>query len=177
MDQQDDLQRFRPLLKALADDLLYYDLRKKVDPSDVVQQTMVEAIKSRSQFRGDSDAAKAGWLKAILRNVVHGLLRRYHRDRRNMSLEQSLDNSMHSSLGIQLVDTVESPSFRERMEEDKRWIQETMALLNEQQRRAMVMRYWQDMSLEEIGKAMDKKPEAVASLLYRAMKIIRSKSV
>jgi DNA-directed RNA polymerase specialized sigma24 family protein len=39
------------------------------------------------------------------------------------------------------------------------------------------MRYWQDKPLEEIAKLMDKSPDAVASLLYRGMKVLRSKSV
>jgi DNA-directed RNA polymerase specialized sigma24 family protein len=36
------------------------------------------------------------------------------------------------------------------------------------------MRYWEDLPLEEIGKAMDKTPDAVAGLLYRGMKVLRS---
>lgn len=177
MDSQDDLQRFRPFLRALADELLYSDLRKKVDPSDLVQQTMLQAIDARSQFKGESDRAKAGWLKAILQNVVNGLLRRYRSDRRNVTLEQTLDRSLHSGRGIELEDTVASPSYGVRMDEERIKIQETLDLLSEEQRRAIAMRYWQDMSLEQIAQAMNKSPDAVASLLYRGMKILRAKLV
>ena len=111
MDSQDDLQRFRPYLRALADELLYSELRKKVDPSDLVQQTMLQAIDARSQFKGESDRAKAGWLRAILQNVVNGLLRRYRSDRRDIALEQTLDRSFQSGRGGELQDSIASPSY------------------------------------------------------------------
>jgi len=44
---QDDLQRFRPFLKALAERELQGSLRQKVDASDIVQQTMLQAVESR----------------------------------------------------------------------------------------------------------------------------------
>ena len=65
-----DLQRFRPFLKALAERELEGDLRSKFDASDIVQQTMLQAMLAEKQWRGRDDASKAGWLRAILRNVV-----------------------------------------------------------------------------------------------------------
>lgn len=177
MDSQDDLQRFRPFLRALADELLYSELRKKVDPSDLVQQTMLQAIDARSQFKGESDRAKAGWLRAILQNVVNGLLRRYRSDRRDIALEQTLDRSFQSGRGVELQDSIASPSYGVHMNEERLRIQETLALLSDEQRRAIAMRYWQDMSIEEIAQAMDRSPDAVASLIYRGMKVLRSKLV
>ena len=177
MESQDDLQRFRPLLRALAEEMLYSDLRKKVDASDLVQQTMLQAIESQSQYRGNSDGAKAGWLKSILRNVVHGWMRRYRTDRRDIALERPLDASSPSRLGLAIDDSHESPSYGLRQVEENQKVAELIASLSDEQRRAIVMRYWQDKPLEEIAKLMDKSPEAVASLLYRGMKVLRSKSV
>jgi RNA polymerase sigma factor (sigma-70 family) len=60
------------------------------------------------------------------------------------------------------------------LDEEKERISKVMELLTLDQRRAIVMRYWEDLPLEEIGKAMDKTPDAVAGLLYRGMKVLRS---
>ena len=194
MEPQEDLQRFRPFLRAIAEELLYADLRKKVDPSDLVQQTMLQAIEAQSQYRGDSDAAKAGWLKAILRNVMNGLLRRYHSERRDIAKERELRMPSESDpgladpgladpgladlgladLGLERTRHQSSPSHRAQLDEEKERISKVMELLTLDQRRAIVMRYWEDLPLEEIGKAMDKTPDAVAGLLYRGMKVLRS---
>lgn len=100
MEPQDDLQRFRPLLRALAEEMIYSDLKKKVDASDLVQQTMLQAIESQSQYRGNSDGAKAGWLKSILRNVVHGLMRRYRTDRRDIAARTTTGRILPFAIGL-----------------------------------------------------------------------------
>jgi len=46
-------------------------------------------------------------------------------------------------------------------------------VLTEEQRQAILMRYWQDRPLSEIATALGKSPDAVAGLLYRGMKLIR----
>ncbi|MFM8189607.1 MAG: sigma-70 family RNA polymerase sigma factor [Pirellula sp.] len=179
MEHRDDLQRFRPFLRALADELLYADLQKKVDPSDLVQQTMLQAIEAQSQYRGNSDAAKAGWLKAILRNLVNGLLRSYRSECRDISREQefrspSQSDPRRNGPGLDISGDQTSPSHQAQLDEEKERISKVMKLLTNDQRRAIAMRYWEDLGLDEIGKAMGKTPDAVAGLLYRGMKILRS---
>ena len=164
-------------IQRLPDAEFWMALRKKVDASDLVQQTMLQAIESQSQYRGNSDGAKAGWLKSILRNVVHGWMRRYRTDRRDIALERPLDASSPSRMGLAIDDSHASPSYGLRQVEENQKVAELIESLSDEQRRAIVMRYWQDKPLEEIAKLMDKSPDAVASLLYRGMKVLRSKSV
>jgi len=49
--------------------------------------------------------------------------------------------------------------------------------LTPEQRRALILRYWEDQSLAEIAQALGKSQDAVAGLLYRAMKVMRSELV
>jgi RNA polymerase sigma-70 factor (ECF subfamily) len=173
--EADDLQRFRPFLRALAENQLHANLRKKIDPSDVVQQTLLQAVAASSQCHGQDDQAKAGWLKAILQNVVNGLARSFHRESRSVDREMGLGSTAKSSgQAMDLAADQTSPSHWLQSDEDRQRIARAIESLTEEQRQAMVMRYWQDQSLAEIGETMGKSPDAVASLLYRAMKLMRN---
>lgn len=180
---QDDLQRFRPFLKALAERELQASLRQKVDASDIVQQTMLQAVESEHQWRGHGDAAKAGWLKAILLNVTHGVSRRFRRQGRNVDRERSLDRhsggrgSNEDSSGVIAQDLDgghTSPSLALQSHEERERILGAIEKLSPEQKQVLLLRYWEDHSLAEIAERLGKSPDAVAGLLYRAMKVMRS---
>lgn len=180
---QDDLQRFRPFLKALAERELQGSLRQKVDASDIVQQTMLQAVESQEQWRGQGDAAKAGWLRAILLNVMHGVSRRFHRLGRNVDRERSLERDSGGSgsngdaSGVKAFDLDgghTSPSLALQAHEDQERILGAIDKLSPEQRQVLLLRYWEDHSLAEISERLGKTPDAVAGLLYRAMKVMRS---
>ena len=90
-------EQFRSYLQLLARMNLDKQLAAKVDPSDIVQLTMLQAHQARDQFRGESDAQRAAWLRQILtRNLLHRV-RDYHRDKRNISRERALQNAVDAS--------------------------------------------------------------------------------
>ena len=84
-----ELEQFRPYLQLLARLQLSPRLRSKLEPSDIVQQTLLHAHEARAQFRGRTEAEVAAWLRKILaRNLAHAL-RDYGREKRDISREQS----------------------------------------------------------------------------------------
>lgn len=174
----DDLEPFRSYLRLLAESQLPAGLRGKVDSSDVVQQTMLQAHQAREQFRGSTEAERAAWLRTILANVLWGMLRHYGRDCRDMSREQSLDGVEHSSIRLEALLAADTSSPSQNMHRLELASQLAGALmeLGEEQRQVIFLKYWHDRSLNEIAAELGKSAEAVAGLLYRGLRQLRSRS-
>src|SRR5262249_7771043 len=88
------VEEYREYLHLLARLQLDPRLRGKLDPSDVVQQTLVKAHENREQFRGHTDAEQAAWLRRILANTLIDAARKYQRE---LALEQGLDRALDES--------------------------------------------------------------------------------
>lgn len=54
-------------------------LQARVDPSGLVQQTLLKAHEKQDQFRGRTEAERATWLRTILANQMADALRRFRR--------------------------------------------------------------------------------------------------
>src|SRR5262245_32762162 len=108
-------ERFRSYLRVLAEWHRGRAGREKVDPSDVVQETMLEAHKKRHQFRGRTEAEMAAWLRAMLACNLADALKAQRRAKRDVSRERSLEVAIHRSssrLEAWLVASQSSPSER-----------------------------------------------------------------
>src|SRR6516165_3886194 len=92
-----DLERFREYLRLLARVQMDPRLQGKLDPSDIVQQTLLEAFQKRDQFRGATDAERAAWLRRILAHNLADALRAFGRDKRDLDRERSLEESLRAS--------------------------------------------------------------------------------
>src|SRR5262249_44737353 len=85
--------RYRSYLRFLARLHLDPRLGGKLDPSDVVQQTLLEAVAKHGQFRGQTEAEYLGWLRQILAHNLADAVRHFSRDKREQPLEGALANS------------------------------------------------------------------------------------
>jgi RNA polymerase sigma-70 factor (ECF subfamily) len=170
------LDRFRSYLRFLARVQLDPRLRTKLDESDVVQQTLLQAHRALDQFRGTSPEEMAGWLRRILaRNLAHAL-RDLQRGKRDVSRERSFDASVEDSsvrLENWLADEQSSPSQKAERNERMLAVADAVDALPELQREAVVMHYWQGMAPREIGALLDRTPAAVAGLLQRGLAGLR----
>lgn len=173
---QRPLDGYRQYLLVLARVHLDPRLGKKLDPSDVVQQTLLEAHQQRDQFRGRTDAELMAWLRKILVHNLTDALRGLRRAKRDVARERSLDEAVDQSsarLAALLVGKQSSPSQRAERHEDAVRLANALAELPAAQREALVLQHWHGQSLAEIGEALGRSRTAVAGLLQRGLKRLR----
>lgn len=169
------LERFRSYLLLLAG--MQLDARRggRIDASDVVQQTLLEAHAKIGQFQGD-DAALAAWLRQGLVNNLRDAWRALRRDKRDIRREQSLDAQLDQSsarLECMVASTQSSPSQQAVRNEDLLRLADALTQLPEPQRQAIVLHHLQGLALTETAQHMERTDAAVAGLLHRGLKALR----
>jgi RNA polymerase sigma-70 factor (ECF subfamily) len=170
------LEAYRDYLRLLARLQLPADLRSKVDPSDVVQETLIRAHQKVGQFRGRTEAELAGWLRRILLNQLTQVLRKFATPAPDRTLERLLEKSLEESsarLEAWLVSDHSSPSEQAIRHEELLDLSDTLAQLPENQRIALELKHLQSWSVEAISRQMQLSKSAVGGLLRRGMKRLR----
>ena len=91
------LDRYRSYLRLIARMHIPSALSGKLDASDLVQDALVKAIQHLGQYRGQTEAELAGWLRQILANTLANATRDLGRDKRDAGREISLEQQIHDS--------------------------------------------------------------------------------
>jgi RNA polymerase sigma-70 factor (ECF subfamily) len=169
-------ERFRSYLRLLAEAHLGRGGRPGIDPSDVVQQTLLDAHKDRDRIRGRPEAERLAWLRRLLACNLADAARAHGRARRDAgrvrSLEEALDDSS-ACLESWLAADQSSPSERAGRNEAALRLADALARLPEDNRRALVLRHCQGLGLAEIGAVLGRTPQAIAGLLKRGLAELR----
>jgi RNA polymerase sigma-70 factor (ECF subfamily) len=167
------LERFREYLRLLARLHLDPRLQGQLDPSDVVQQTLVKAHLARDQFRGSTDGELAGWLRRILANTLADEVRRHRLELAHVhSLEQAMDQSS-ARLEAWLARDQESPSEQAIRHEQVLRLAEALGRLPEDQRLVVELHHLQGLPLEDIVRRLGRTEAAIAGLLRRGRRKLR----
>jgi len=171
-----DLSRFRDYLRFLAEVEMEPHLQRKLDPSDLVQETLLKAYESIDQLRGQSDGELAAWLRKILARNLSNALRDLQSQKRDIRRESSFEDAMENScmrLGDFLQSRDPSPSKKMQTHEALMKVVQALSKLPDSQRQALLLKHWHEWSLADIGKEMGRTPAGVAGLLRRALRRLR----
>lgn len=96
-DEGELLERYRGYLRVLAGLHLNALLRGKLDPSDVVQQTLLRAVQGLDQLRCREPTVVTAWLRQILARTMADLARDFFRGKRDIALERSIEAAIDRS--------------------------------------------------------------------------------
>ncbi len=168
--------RYRDYLCLIANERLDPELRVKAAASDVVQESLLAAQRDLGGFRGKSQAEWVAWLKTIL---VHELLKtnRAYRGtaKRQLSREHLIDAQESAQIAHHgLTDPGETPGTEALSLERSRELASAIGRLPENYRQVIRLRNWEQLTFEEIGKQLERSPDAVRKLWSRAIDRLRN---
>jgi RNA polymerase sigma factor (sigma-70 family) len=153
----------------LARARISYHQRGRIDPSDVVQETLCLAIQRRNELDGLSQAGAMRWLRRKLRDQLVDRFRRLRLEPINASLlgDDSMDKSTHGMSAIPCSQP--GPDARLIREEDALLVAKMLGKLSEAQAEAIVLKHCEGMPVMEIARHMNKSPEAIGGHLRHGL--------
>jgi RNA polymerase sigma-70 factor (ECF subfamily) len=169
----DLLSLYRNYLRLLARVEIGQRLQGKVDPSDVVQETFLEAHRHFPGFEGGKEPQFVQWLRRILAGRVAHLVRHYFGTQgRDIRLEEqiaaNLDRSSHA-IGRELAANGASPSANASAREHAVLLADALQELPPDYREVIILRNFEQMRFQDIATQMGRSQDSVEKLWLRAL--------
>ncbi len=166
------------LLHALVEQYQYrlvryliYLLGRRDEVDDLVQETWLRVLERGGSYDGRSRFEP--WLFTIARNLTIDHLRR----RRDWSLDLSLDPEDDTEPGAAAQSPASndpSPFALAARTEDSQRLAQSMQTLNFIYREVLVLRFQEDLSLQEVATVVGVPVSTVASRIYRGLRTLRA---
>jgi RNA polymerase sigma-70 factor, ECF subfamily len=171
--QSHELEHHRPYLCLLARKHLHRRLWRLIDPSDVVQITLLDAHRKSEQCRGQTEGERCAWLRTMLMNDLNEAMRKFGRIADyEQQIQQAVDQS---SVWIEksLVAEQSSPSQIAIGHEELKRQADALAQLPDAEREVVTLVHYFDWKQAEIAAHVGRTRPAVAGLLCRGLKKLR----
>jgi RNA polymerase sigma-70 factor (ECF subfamily) len=152
---------------------IYRFITNSRDPEDLAQDVFIKVYQSASTY--EAKAAFTTWLYRIATNRVLNFIRD-HRVKSTHSKDEELDES-GNKIHLDFPDQQSLVEARLLEEEKKTKIHQALASLPENQRLAVILTKYQELSLKETAAVMKCSELAAKSLIYRAYTSLRDKLV
>lgn len=163
----------RSYLLLVANQELGADLQAKINPSDLVQETFLEAKQAFPRFEGASEAELMAWLRRILLNNLANVTRHYRGTRRRQLQRELGLNGNDVQEPIDLPAAAPSPSEQLLAREQAAALEAALARLPEHYRVVLQLRHQESRSFVEIGDALGRSADAARMLWARAVEQLR----
>ncbi len=171
------LELYRRYLTLLARLQIGPRLQGKVDASDLVQETFLDAHRNFARFRGLDEAALVRWLRQILAANLADLFRRYlGTEGRDVRLERAIEDAFDRSsvlLGRGLVGPQSSPSQQAMRREQEVLLADALGQLPDDYREVLVLRHLQGLTFPEVARRMGRSLDSVEKLWMRGLARLR----
>lgn len=157
-------------LTMMADRGLSEGVRANVNPSDVVQHTLIRMMDGIGEFRGNTRAEFFGWLKTIVQNESARANRHYRTQKRDVTRNRQL--TFGDSVSLFLRDPIDehpTPQTNAISQERIQLLHELLEKLPADYAEVIVLRNLDQLSFREIGETMDRSEAAANKLWKRAI--------
>jgi len=146
-------------------------LRGKIETMDVVQSVFYEAVRGAESKEFESEGHFRAWLNRLVENRIRKEARYFNRQKRDINKEEAL---MHSRGEEQKPDKTVGPrpvSIVEHFDELAR-MEEALENVPKDTREILVMRYFEELTYQEIGARIEKSEEASRKIINRAVQLL-----
>ncbi len=153
------------------------DLQGKVNPSDLVQETFLEAQRDFAQFHGDNKGELRAWLYRILINNLANVGRHFRdAEKRAVAREQPLPSiDEEDEQLVELIQNTPTPSERLAADEEATALAQALDELPPQYQQALRLRYHEQRTFADIGMRLNCSAEAARKLWARAVVHLQKK--
>ena len=172
------LERYRRRLRQMIAVRLDRRLAARVDPSDVLQESLAEADRKLSDYARRRPLPFYPWLRQIAWERLVQVHRRHLRVqartvRREEPAAWPLSDASSGLLAERLAARSESPSARLGRDEQRARVRTALTQLNEPDREVLVLRYLEDLPVREIAAVLGVTESAVKMRQLRALQRLR----
>lgn len=171
------LESYHNYLRLLARIEIGRRLQGKVDASDIVQETFLDAHRHFSTFRGEHEAQFVQWLRAILAGTLANVVRRYlGTQARDLNLERQLAADLDQSscaLAQFLVDPQSSPSQLAIRGEQSLRVTEALSRISEDYQTVLILRHIEGLTFPQVAERMERSVDSVEKLWLRGLTRLR----
>jgi RNA polymerase sigma-70 factor (ECF subfamily) len=170
------LERHRAKLRRMVAVRLDRRLAARVDPSDVVQESLLEAAARLDAYARERPLPFYPWLRRIAADRLTDASRRHlHAGRRSVGREEQIGLPGESvvALAERLLAPNSAPSARLRCRERRDRVRAALESLPERDREVLVLRYLEDLSTADTAAVLGVGEGAVKMRLVRALQRLR----
>jgi RNA polymerase sigma-70 factor (ECF subfamily) len=172
------LDRHRRRLRRMVALRMHPRLAARLDPSDVVQETLAEADRRLDHYLHERPLPFYPWLRQLAWDRLVGQHRRHLRAaRRSVLREQAEAPALPDASAAELADRLlahgESPSVGLQRQEDRGRVRTALAALPEPDREVLVLRYLEQLSAREVGAVLGVNEAAAKKRALRALQRLR----
>jgi len=148
-------------------------LRSKLESMDIVQETLVHALRGLGGFTYKNEGDFVRWLSKIAENELRGSLRKLHADKRDIRKVVRFDADRSATGGgdAEMPAPVDytTPSVIMSKRDDLARLEQAIDELKPEYRKVIVLTKIDGLSYNEMGEKLGKSDEAVRKLVSRAM--------
>jgi RNA polymerase sigma-70 factor, ECF subfamily len=172
------LELHRPRLRRMVAVRLDGRLSARVDPSDVVQETLADAARKLPQYVCDRPLPFYPWLRRLAEEQIIREHRRHLRSlKRGVERERRADDPMLGASAFALADRLAasgtSPSRHLMREEMRQRLLRALGQLADADREVLVLRYLEGLAFGEIAEVLLITENAAKVRHFRALERVR----